>query len=423
MLRSGAGAGCAGGCEGAGDGAGDVAVDAVDDGGSEEETGAGGGAAGVQAIHKSVTTRARLTLYPPPMSRFLFSVLVLFTTLAASGQNPIVTDLQPNQGPSDGGTLVVVRGDNLSTRVACILPCPPRVVFGDVAVDALEESDERLIVSTPAHAPGVVDVTVLIPGEEPAILKNGFTFIGDGDEAYEQVLLPIYLKEPVPGANGSQWRTDFRIRNHGTEPVLLAPWECPPNMACPPVFPLTFTLMPNTTLHNPQDFSSRPGANPSRLLYISKADQVSMSLRVGDISRSALNAGTDLPVIRRHELLRGTTQLFNVPLDAQGFRILLRVYDLAYTKADFEVRIYGEGTENEPPAHITLLTATTPQQGAFRSEAAYAQLDITDLLKLRKAWPAVARVEIVPRTPGSRYWAFVSLTNNQTQLVTLVTPQ
>ena len=60
---------------------------------------------------------------------------------------------------------------------------------------------------------------------------------------------------------------------------------------------------------------------------------------------------------------------------------------------------------------------------AFRSEAAYAQLDITDLLKLRKAWPAVARVEIVPRTPGSRYWAFVSLTNNQTQLVTLVTPQ
>jgi hypothetical protein len=122
-------------------------------------------------------------------------------------------------------------------------------------------------------------------------------------------------------------------------------------------------------------------------------------------------------------LLRGTTQLFDVPLDAQNFRVLLRIYDLAYSKADFEVRLYAEGVEGEPPAHVALLTATTPQQGAFRSEAAYAQLDITDLLKLRKAWPAVARVEILPRTPGSRYWAFVSLTNNQTQLVTLVTPQ
>ncbi|HYC90613.1 MAG TPA: IPT/TIG domain-containing protein [Thermoanaerobaculia bacterium] len=357
------------------------------------------------------------------MSRFLLSVLVLFTTLAAfAQQTPIVTDLQPNQGPSDGGTLVVVRGDHLSTKVVCILPCPPRVQFGDVTVDAVEESDERLVVTTPAHAPGVVDVTVFIPGEEPFLLKNGFTFVGDGDEAYEQVLLPIYLKELVPGANGSQWRTDFRIRNHGTEAVLLAPWECPPNMACPPVFPLTHTLLPNRTLHNPQDFSSRPGANPSRLLYVSKPDAVSMSLRVGDVSRSTLNAGTDLPIVRPHELLRGTAQLFDVPLDAQSFRILLRVYDLAYTKADFEVRLYDERREDEP-VHVTLLTATTPQQGAFRSEAAYAQLDITDLLKLRKAWPATARIEILPRTPGSRYWAFVSLTNNQTQLVTLVTPQ
>jgi hypothetical protein len=358
------------------------------------------------------------------MSRFLFTVLVLFTTLAASAQRPVVTDLQPSQGPDEGGTRVVVRGDHLSTRVNCLLPCPPRVGFGDIVVDAVEESDERLAVTTPAHEPGTVDVTVFIPGEDPFVLENGFTFIGGGDTAYEQVLLPIYLKEPVPGANGSQWRTDFRIRNHGTEAVLLAPWECPPNMACPPVFPLTFTLLPNRTLHNPQDFSSRPGANPSRLLYVSKPDSVSMSLRVADVSRSTLNAGTDLPIIRPHELLRGTTQLFDVPLDAQSYRVLLRVYETAYSRAGFAVHLYAEGgVEGDAPVHTALLTAVTEQTGDFRSEAAYAQLDITDLLKLRKAWPAAARIEIVPTTPGSRYWAFVSITNNQTQLVTLVTPQ
>lgn len=357
------------------------------------------------------------------MSRFLLSSFVLFTTLAAFAQSPVVTAIEPNKGPAEGGTPVVVRGDNLSTQVNCLLPCPPRIVFGDVAVDAIEESDERLVAVTPAHEPGTVDVTVVIPGREPVVFENGFTFLGGPDAGYEQILLPIYLKETAPGANGSQWSTDFRIRNHGTESVRLAPWECPPNMACPPVFPLTYTLQPHQTLHNPADFSSRPGSNPSRLLYVSSPAAVSLSLRVADVSRSTLNAGTDLPVIRPNELLHGTAQLFNVPLDAQNFRVLLRVYDLAYSKADFTVRLYAEGVENEAPVHVAVLTATTEQTGAFRSEAAYAQLDITDLLKLRKAWPAAARIEILPTTPGSRYWAFVSITNNQTQLVTLVTSQ
>lgn len=50
-------------------------------------------------------------------------------------------------------------------------------------------------------------------------------------------------------------------------------------------------------------------------------------------------------------------------------------------------------------------------------------LDITQLLHLRLAWPQSARIEVQPLTAGSRYWAVVSLTNNETQLVTLVTPQ
>jgi IPT/TIG domain len=419
MLRSGAGV----------DGFADVVevVAVVEVGGEAAvEDDGGGGGAGVQAIHKTVTARTRFTLYSPPMSRFLFTVFALFTTLAASAQLPdsVITAIDPNQGPAAGGTLVTIRGDNLSTQVVCVLPCPPQVDFGGVRVDAVEQSDEILLVTTPAHDPGTVDVTVYIPGREPVTVKNGFTFLAGPDASYEQVLLPIYLKEPVPGANGSLWRTDLRIRNYGNEPVRLAPWECPPNMACPPVFPLTFTLEPNRTLHNPSDFSSRPGANPSRLLYVSAPATVALNLRVADVSRSTLNAGTDLPLIRRSELLRDQTHLFNVPLDAQRFRVLLRVYELAYTRADFDVRMYAEGgPEGDAPVHTAVLTAFTEQTGAFRSEAAYAQLDITDLLKLRKAWPAATRIEIHPRTPGSRYWAFVSITNNDTQLVTLVTPQ
>ena len=357
-----------------------------------------------------------------PMSRFLLSVLVLFTTLAAFGQAaPVVTEIQPSQGPAAGGTLVVIRGDNLSTPVQCILPCPPRVTFGDVTVDAAEESDERLVVTTPAHEAGTVDVTVSIPGREPVVVKNGFTFIAGHEAGYEQVLLPIYLKSAAPGANGSLWRTDFYIRNNGTTAVQLAPWDCPPNMACPPVFPLTHTLEPQRTLHNPENFALYAGSNPSRLLYVSAPANVSMSLRVADISRSVQNAGTDVPVIRPSELLRGTSQLFNVPLTDQNFRVLLRIYEVAYSRSGFVVRFHPQ--EGGLPPHEVTLTAATPQSGPFRSEAAYVEFDVSALLHLRRAWPDTLRIEIEPATPGSRYWAFASITNNQTQFVTLVTPQ
>jgi hypothetical protein len=146
-------------------------------------------------------------------------------------------------------------------------------------------------------------------------------------------------------------------------------------------------------------------------------------LKVADISRNALNGGTDLPVIRENELLTRSAQLHNVPLDNRTFRLLLRVYDVTYGEASFAVRFYAASEEGVPSVYGTTLTAKTPRNAPFRAEAAYAELDITQLLYLRLAWPEIARIEIQPRTPGSRYWAFVSLTNNETQLVTLVTPQ
>lgn len=36
--------------------------------------------------------------------------------------------------------------------------------------------------------------------------------------------------------------------------------------------------------------------------------------------------------------------------------------------------------------------------------------------------PPMLSIEIEPRTAGSEFWAFVSITNNETQHLTLVTP-
>ncbi len=357
------------------------------------------------------------------MKHTFFALLV---SVSAFAQVPVVQSIIPDKGPESGGTEVVIRGINLSTQVACILPCPPRVGFGNIFVDATEVSDQQLKATTPVHSSGVVDVTIAIPGRPNLIVEDGFTFADDIESPYEAVLLPLYFPGIIPGAFGTQWATDLWIHNGGTGSVSIADKVCPSTTPCPPVIPVTRPLVAGHSLHNPTEFFRPSRNNPSQILYLSKdgAKDVSFGLRVADTSRHALNGGTDLPVIREGELLTGTAQLHNVSLENSTFRILLRVYDLSYSEAQFAVRFYPATHEDPHPSVYSLtLTASTQRQAPFRAEAAYAELDIAQLLNLRLAWPQVARIEIEPLTPGSRYWAFVSLTNNETQLVTLITPQ
>jgi hypothetical protein len=133
--------------------------------------------------------------------------------------------------------------------------------------------------------------------------------------------------------------------------------------------------------------------------------------------------GTELPVIRPDELLHGrNAQLFNIPLTKQNFRVMLRIYDVTYSTSRFGVYFYpNEG--GALAVYNAGLTASSPQTGSFRSEAAYVEFDVSALLQLHRVWPDALRIRIEPLTPGSRYWAFASITNNETQLVTLVTPQ
>jgi hypothetical protein len=349
-------------------------------------------------------------------------VVLLFSFISVA--DPTIASLEPSSGPASGGTEVTISGNDLLPHIQCIIPCPATLTFGDVTVEVKSETETRLVVVTPPHAPGTVDVTVNVSGEEPVRILGGFTYVSDAEAGYEQVLLPVYLDGIVPGANGTRWSTDLWVRNNSSHNIALAPWRCPEGQACPPVFPLTYTLLPGLSIHNlPAD--PTPTGNPSRLLYVSRElpSDVSFGLRFADISRGALNGGTDMPVIRQGEFLTQRSQLFNVPME-DHFRVLLRVYDAAQTSAAFRVSIYAQTAADEEPLHSADLQATTVETGDFRTEAAYAQFDVTQLLDLdHVAWPEVVRIEITPLTPGSRYWAFASVTNNGTQLVTLVTPQ
>lgn len=338
-------------------------------------------------------------------------LLISFLSFSALGQT-VVTSISPESGPDAGGTQVRITGDHLSPAVVCALPCPPRVTFGEITVDAANESDESLIVTTPPHAAGTIDVTVSIPGYTPLTIVDGFTFTPTEESQYERILLPVSINGIVPGANGTQWKTDFWLRNDGADTITIAPWS---------VSPHTHALPAQFALHNPQDLSSEGRGNPSQLLYVLETPtaRISASLRVADVSRHDLNAGTDIPVVRDADLLTDRAQLLNVPIDPATSRVLLRIYDVAITDASYAVSVFAQTEEPSFTVTSFFVHARTPQTGQFRNEAAYVQLDLTSALP---ASPGNFRVEVSPRTPGSRFWTFASITNNDTQLVTLVTP-
>jgi hypothetical protein len=283
---------------------------------------------------------------------------------------------------------------------------------------------KELVVTTPAHPIGTVDVTVEVTGEPPVTRANGFTFTAGLDDFYDLVLLPIHLDGILPGAFGAQWRTDFWMRNNGSGVATLAPWSCPPDQACPAIFPLTSALGPGLSLHNLPPLFLPPDGNPSRMLFVLRpgSDAVSFNLRFADVSRFAIDGGAEMPVVRESELLTEPAQLFNIPLGSP-FRVTLRIYDVEYSSSDFRVTIYPQSETDAPAVHQIQLTASSQHFGPFRAKASYAQFDITSLLVLEKTWPATARIQIEPLTAGNRFWAFASITNNESQIVTLVTPQ
>lgn len=356
------------------------------------------------------------------MKRTLFLMISIAAAFGAFAEKrPLVTKVLPAVSVSSGGAEVVIVGTDLVTDVNCILPCPTTVSFGNVTVPLKSESDTRLMVVAPAHPPGTVNLTVNVAGK--TIEPIPFTFTADADDAYAVGLVPVHVDGVLHGAFGAQWKTDLWMRNSGLTDIEIAPWTCG-NQVCPAVFPLRTYLGPGRSLRNLPPLDSAADGNPSRLIYIPRnvAANVSFSLRFADVSRAELDGGVEMPVIREQELLADTAQLFNVPL-GRNFRVMLRVYELSYPSSRFLVKVYPQSELDEASVHQLELTANAGESGAFRSKAGYAQFDLTSLLGESKAWPETARIEVTPLTPGANFWAFASITNNETQIVTLVTPQ
>lgn len=250
--------------------------------------------------------------------------------------------------------------------------------------------------------------------------------VGNQD-GYERILLPVVFP-PTPGAHGSIWATEIWSRNESDVSMILSRYNAQCHILCPP----EPWIVPPRSSRSLLPFEP-PSAQTGFLLYVPlpQRDEVSFSLRAFDSSREALNFGTEIPVVREFDFFRGRFVLPDIPIEPEA-RITLRIYDAASFSGDgVRVWIYPASGRSVVEQFDLELAPPSPSESARPFRPAQVQLhDLSGQFPSLRAFERI-RIEIEPlpqidleRPDHPRLlWGFVTLTNNETQRITTVTPQ
>lgn len=263
-----------------------------------------------------------------------------------------------------------------------------------------------LTATLPAHAAGPVNVRVITASRTFDVV-NGVHYVDPAaapdPSLYERVLLPVLYQGP--GAFGSQWQTEVVMRNFSERP-LRAPI---PNTAAPqPPVPAGGAASPSAV------FGNRPSGV---LLFVPRGSDVGFTSHIRDVSRDATQWGTEMPVVRERDTRQSDLiALDNVPFDAR-YRLQLRIYGIDGVTTPVRVFV----TPNALRQLDLVRGPCSLDVHCNSNEPAYASID------LGSAFPALSGKHTLfiqqqveqPR----RLWAFVTVTNNETQHVTVIRPQ
>lgn len=249
-----------------------------------------------------------------------------------------------------------------------------------------------------------------------------------------RVLVPIYISQPIPGAGGSLWESELTMYNPTSRSFFSETCVPPDGEGCGLRLDPASEIRPGETERGlaPRYMENvMPSNGGGAVLHLTKygpepTTDFAFQLKVRDRSRNARSAGTELPVVRDTDFRTRAIHLLDVPTDIR-FRLMLRIYDMNLDEADFIVRIVDATSPTSSWSYeipVRARSGRTEIPGyEYRYIPAYAQL--TDLVPtmMDPYRPSRVRIEIEPRSPGSAFWAFISVTNNETQEFTTVTPQ
>jgi len=325
--------------------------------------------------------------------------------------DPIVHSIDYAVVPVEGGTIIAIRGLNFDGGPCQVHPhdgCGPAVSFSlphpdgccfTGAGEIVSASDTELFVKTPPHIATLADVHVLARSGRRTTVRGGLRF---GRPGFRRVLLPVGFRGEVPGAFGSRWVTELtgRIFYRGQAEVTRTPYSEPRHL-----------------VEGPFRFDDLPTHGHGAFVYVPEGDFLDLSLRVRDVSRENENYGTEVPLVTSEETTTAFGFFFlDIPMGPK-YRQTLRVYNFEGKRAaNIGVRILARnGTENLVFNQYTMPDGPIEE---FPTEPGYLELNLADLLPGYEGSVDVS----VSHSAGPRLWSMVSITNNETQMVTMVTP-
>jgi hypothetical protein len=235
---------------------------------------------------------------------------------------------------------------------------------------------------------------------------------------WHRVLIPVYFEGEVAGAFGSRWVVELKgFNGFGTHQRLTSD----PGRVCGPGPSQCGDFIPPGEFFNAAAYVAKNGANVGRFVYVRSSfegiDQpqtLRLSLVTRDVSREAEGFGTQIPVVRESDTFRGSIPFPSVPAGPR-FRQKLRVYDFdGQLGHSVVVSVYKDGLIAQ-----RTLTMASSDEGAYPTDPGFAQLDLDAMPEL--AGQDAVNVIVRPAQEG-RYWAFISVTNNETQQVTTLAP-
>jgi hypothetical protein len=239
----------------------------------------------------------------------------------------------------------------------------------------------------------------------------------DAFSAYERLLIPVYGADGMPGAFGSRWTSELVGRNEHDKYVEIVQRLSGLCGTCPlaPAQPHS-TFFPRLSVPNP---------GGGAFVYVAPigAGKVSFHARIQDVSRQALTWGTEIPIVRERDTFSEAFALLNIPADDR-FRQTLRIYDFdGKDGAEVLVRVFPNDADVPLSERVvTLRQASIDPSPLYPGLPAMAQLAFADAFAPALLDGRRLRLQITPMTPSLRVWAFITVTNNETQHVTTITP-
>lgn len=264
----------------------------------------------------------------------------------------------------------------------------------------------------------ILTVSVLLP-----LTAAGADINGDGGE---RILLPLAFVpdteggDPVPGAFGTIWTGEVWVESRNTVHVQ---WGNCNTFTCAPLQPLSITRLA-------APIGLRPELGHVLEVNADQAQRLTFSNRMYERTMKSQPRGIDIPVVREGEFFSTPKMFLAVPTGV-GVRVGIRLYDPWAFKPFLPAGPALESLTVEAVDELLNALGTTTVRTVVPVSETSTDLSrpgFVGLLDLAQLFPAInarprIHLRVTPNPAGAQYWGMVSVTDNETQTVSIITAQ